>query len=56
MRRRASSSSPLSIWANGELVGYWPPASHRPMELRYEESWLRSKMPARFPCPYLYRL
>ena len=43
MRRRASSSSPLSIWANGELVGYSTPASHRPMELRYEESWLRLK-------------
>lgn len=40
---RRSSSQPLAIWANGELVGHWTPASRRPMELRYEDSWLASR-------------
>ena len=42
MVRRSSSSQPLSIWVNGELVGYWTPALHRPTELRYADSWLQS--------------
>lgn len=41
MGRRAHSR-PLSIWANGELVGDWTPALHRPMELSYSDSWLKS--------------
>lgn len=40
---RRSSSQPLAIWANGELVGHWTPASRRPMELRYADSWLASR-------------
>lgn len=39
---RRSSSQPLAIWANGELVGHWTPTTRRPMELRYEDSWLKS--------------
>lgn len=41
MGRRARFS-PLSIWANGELVGYWVPAGRRPAQLTYADSWLRS--------------
>lgn len=37
---RRSSSQPLAVWTNGELVGRWTPATRRPMELRYEDSWL----------------
>ena len=40
---RRGSSQPLAIWANGELVGRWTPATRRPMELRYEDSWLVSR-------------
>ena len=40
---RRGSSQPLAIWANGELVGRWTPATRRPMELRYEDSWLASR-------------
>lgn len=40
---RRGSSHPLAIWANGELVGRWTPATRRPMELRYEDSWLASR-------------
>ena len=39
---RRSSSQPLAVWTNGELVGRWTPATRRPMELRYEDSWLAS--------------
>ena len=39
---RRSRNQPLAIWANGELVGRWTPATRRPMELRYEDSWLVS--------------
>ncbi len=39
---RRSSSQPLAIWTNGELVGHWTPATRRPMELRYEDGWLAS--------------
>ncbi len=39
---RRSSSQPLAIWTNGELVGRWTPATRRPMELRYEDGWLAS--------------
>lgn len=37
---RRLSAQPLSIWANGELVGRWTPATRRPMELSYEPGWL----------------
>jgi serine/threonine-protein kinase HipA len=40
---RRSSSRPLAIWINGELVGHWTPASRRPMELRYDDNWLASR-------------
>ena len=40
---RRSSSQPMAIWTNGELVGHWTPAMRRPMELRYEDSWLASR-------------
>ena len=40
---RRGRSQPLAIWANGELVGRWTPATRRPMELRYEDSWLVSR-------------
>ena len=40
---RRGSSQPLAIWANGELVGRWTPATRRPMKLRYEDSWLVSR-------------
>lgn len=40
---RRLSTRPLSIWANGELVGRWTPATRRPMELSYENSWLASR-------------
>lgn len=40
---RCGSYQPLAIWANGELVGRWTPATRRPMELRYEDSWLASR-------------
>lgn len=39
---RRSSSQPLAVWTNGELVGHWTPTTRRPMELRYEDSWLTS--------------
>lgn len=39
---RRSSSQPLSVWTNGELVGHWTPATRRPMELSYADSWLAS--------------
>jgi len=39
---RRPHTRPLSIWTNGELVGHWTPASRRPMELRYADSWLKS--------------
>ena len=39
---RRSGSQPLAVWTNGELVGYWTPATRRPMELRYADSWLAS--------------
>ena len=39
---RRSSSQPLAVWTNGELVGRWTPTTRRPMELRYEDSWLTS--------------
>jgi len=42
MAGRASRSRPLSIWINGEHVGHWYPASHRPTELHYAQSWLQS--------------
>ena len=42
MARRASSQ-PLAVWTNGELVGRWTPSTRRPMELRYEDSWLTSR-------------
>jgi serine/threonine-protein kinase HipA len=41
MGRRAHSR-PLNVWANGELVARWSPASNTPMELRYADSWLHS--------------
>jgi serine/threonine-protein kinase HipA len=41
MGRRAHSR-PLSIWTNGELVGYWTPAGNQPTRLGYADSWLRS--------------
>jgi serine/threonine-protein kinase HipA len=41
MGRRARFR-PLSIWANGELVGYWTPAGRQPAQLTYADSWLRS--------------
>lgn len=41
MGRRAHSR-PLSVWANGELVGHWTPAGRRPMALAYAEAWLSS--------------
>lgn len=41
MGRRARTR-PLSIWANGELVGHWTPASNQPTRLAYADSWLRS--------------
>lgn len=40
---RRSSSQPLAIWTNGELVGHWTPTTRQPMELRYEDSWLTSR-------------
>lgn len=40
---RRSSSQPLAIWTNGELVGHWTPTTRQPMELRYEDSWLSSR-------------
>ena len=40
---RRSSSQPLAVWTNGELVGRWTPTTRRPMELRYEDSWLTSR-------------
>lgn len=40
---RRSSSQPLGVWTNGELVGRWTPTTRRPMELRYEDSWLTSR-------------
>ena len=43
MAGRTSRSRPLSIWVNGEHVGHWSPASHRPTELRYAESWVQSE-------------
>lgn len=39
---RRTNFQPLSIWANGERVGHWTPASRRPTELHYETSWLAS--------------
>lgn len=39
---RRSSSRPLAIWTNGELVGHWTPATRHPMELRYGDNWLTS--------------
>ncbi|HPL80460.1 MAG TPA: type II toxin-antitoxin system HipA family toxin [Burkholderiaceae bacterium] len=41
MGRRAHSR-PLSIWTNGELVGYWTPAGNQPMKLAYADRWLTS--------------
>lgn len=40
---RRSSAQPLAVWTNGALVGHWTPATRRPMELRYEDSWLASR-------------
>ena len=40
---RRSSTQPLAVWTNGELVGRWTPTTRRPMELRYEDSWLTSR-------------
>ena len=40
---RRSSSQPLAIWTNGELVGHWTPTTRQPMALRYEDSWLTSR-------------
>lgn len=40
---RRSRSQPLAVWTNGELVGRWTPTTRRPMELRYEDSWLTSR-------------
>lgn len=42
MGRRLKSQT-LSIWANGELVGYWTPSSRRATELQYADSWLSSR-------------
>ena len=39
---RKSHSSPLVLWANGQLVGSWTPPGRKPTELRYEESWVKS--------------
>lgn len=39
---RHSTSQPLAIWTNGELVAHWRPTTRRPMELRYADSWLDS--------------
>lgn len=39
---RRSSAQPLAIWANGELVAHWTPASRQPTALRYADSWLAS--------------
>ena len=41
MGRRAHSR-PLAIWTNGELVGSWTPATRRPMQLQYDDGWLKS--------------
>lgn len=41
MGRRAHAR-PLSVWANGELVGHWTPAGRQPMRLAYADSWLQS--------------
>lgn len=42
MARRRTSSRPLSIWTNGELVGHWSPAGSQPTRLSYADSWLLS--------------
>lgn len=39
---RRSSAQPLAIWANGELIAHWTPASRQPMALRYDDTWLAS--------------
>lgn len=41
---RKSQSSPLGLWANGQLVGFWTPPGRKPTELRYDESWVRSPL------------
>jgi serine/threonine-protein kinase HipA len=39
---RKSRSSPLVLWANGQLVGFWKPRGRTPTELRYHDSWVMS--------------
>ena len=40
---RPAHAQPLAIWANGERIGLWTPASGRQaMQLQYDESWLAS--------------
>jgi serine/threonine-protein kinase HipA len=41
---RKSRSTPLVLWANGELVGFWTPPGRKPTELRYDESWVKSPL------------
>lgn len=39
---RKSHTTPLAIWANGQLVGRWAPSGRRPTELQYDETWMQS--------------
>jgi serine/threonine-protein kinase HipA len=41
---RRTGTAPLSIWANGALVGRWTPAARGPTALRYADSWLASRL------------
>ena len=39
---RMSRAQALSIWANGRRVGTWRIPTRGPMELQYDEAWMRS--------------
>ena len=41
---RRSHAQALSLWANGQRVGTWRIPTRGPMELRYDEAWMRSPL------------
>ncbi|MBS0452746.1 MAG: type II toxin-antitoxin system HipA family toxin [Proteobacteria bacterium] len=41
---RPSHSQSLGLWSNGERVGRWTIPGRGDMELRYEDSWVRSEV------------
>jgi serine/threonine-protein kinase HipA len=41
---RRSHAQALSLWANGQRVGTWRIPTRGPMELRYDEAWMKSDL------------